>query len=111
MPTIRKIRGRPPINLAEVADEIADDTNQPVTNITLMRLSELVVQLGVSSWTINRWIKAGTFPRPIYMTPASPAVWRVREIEAFLDKRRRSRREKPKPRGALKQQRETDDAC
>jgi predicted DNA-binding transcriptional regulator AlpA len=100
-PTTRQKRGRRPIDQADVADDVTQD--RPFTDISLIRLAELVVQLGVSSWTLGRWVKAGIFPPPIYLTPKSPAVWRVRDITAFIEKRRRSRRAKPLLRGALKQ--------
>jgi hypothetical protein len=82
------------------------DSTRPVTDITLIQKVGLCRQLDVSGWTLDRWIKQGLFPPPFYVTPSSPATWRMRVIAAFLEKRRRARRVKPKPRGALKQQRD-----
>lgn len=69
----------------------------------VVRKTEVARLLGVSSWTLNRWVKTNQFPRPIYLTPGSPAVWRIRDVEAFLEKRRVARRAKPSMRGHLKQ--------
>jgi predicted DNA-binding transcriptional regulator AlpA len=76
-----------------------------VDDIKLIRFTEVAEALGVSTWTLGRWIRRGEFPPPIYLTTASgPGVFRIKDIAAFLDKRRRARRVKPKLRGALKQQ-------
>ena len=69
----------------------------------VVRKAEVARLLGVSSWTLNRWVKTNQFPRSIYLTPGSPAVWRVCDVEAFLEKRRVARRAKPAKRGQLKQ--------
>jgi predicted DNA-binding transcriptional regulator AlpA len=69
----------------------------------LLRKIEVANVLGVSVWTIPRWIKRGIFPRPIYVTRDSPARWRRRDVEAFIEKRRTARR-KPLKRGHLKQE-------
>lgn len=71
--------------------------------ITVLRKIVVAQRLGVSVWTLDRWVKSGQFPKPIYLTPGSPAVWRVRDIEAFLEKRKASRRIRPASRGQLKQ--------
>lgn len=72
-------------------------------DIRCVSFAEVCETLGVSPWTLNRWIKGGQFPSPIYLTPTSPAKFRVRDIAAFLDKRRRGRRVKQAPRGMIKQ--------
>jgi predicted DNA-binding transcriptional regulator AlpA len=70
-------------------------------NIRLIRKAELAAELGVAIWTIDRWVRAGTFPKPIYLTDGAPARWRMRDVEAFLAKRQVSRRRVPAHRGAL----------
>jgi predicted DNA-binding transcriptional regulator AlpA len=57
--------------------------------------------LGRSRYTIRRWIDQGILPKPIAITEQSRA-WRLRDIEAALDRLARTRR-KPKQRGALMQ--------
>jgi predicted DNA-binding transcriptional regulator AlpA len=69
----------------------------------VLRKSVVAQRLGTTIWTLDRWVKAGKFPPPLFMQDGTPAVWRLRDIEAFLDKRRRSRRVRPEPRGSLKQ--------
>ncbi len=83
----------------------SDSTFSKPTNddVVLLRKAEVARRLGVTVWTIDRWAKSGLFPKPIYLMPGSPARWRFRDIEAFIDKRKMARRVKPSPRGMLKQ--------
>jgi predicted DNA-binding transcriptional regulator AlpA len=73
--------------------------SRPTTSITLVWERELCEQLSRSKWSIDRWIKSGRFPPPIRVTQQGRA-WRVRDIEAWLDKLARTRK-KPKRRGSL----------
>ena len=73
----------------------------PITSITLVWEPALCQALGRSRYTIRRWIDQGIIPKPIAITEQSRA-WRLRDIEAALDRLSRSRR-KPKRRGALMQ--------
>jgi predicted DNA-binding transcriptional regulator AlpA len=74
--------------------------NSTSDDIRLIRFADLCEVLGVSSWTLNRWIKSGKFLQPLYLTASSPAMFRIADVRAFLDKRRRARRTKPVLRGA-----------
>jgi predicted DNA-binding transcriptional regulator AlpA len=76
----------------------------------LLRKAEVAEKLNVSVWTLDRWLKAGTFPAPIYLMPESPAQWRLRDIEAFIEKRKLARRMKRKPRGAVRHHGEAANA-
>jgi predicted DNA-binding transcriptional regulator AlpA len=68
-----------------------------------LRRSEVCTLLGVSIYTLARWIKRGLFPSPTFHTPTSNVgVWRRTVVEAHLEKRRRARRVKPTPRGMLR---------
>jgi len=69
----------------------------------LLRKAEVAEKLGTSTWTIDRWVRAGAFPGPIYLMPGSPAQWRLRDIDAFIEKRKLARRMRRKPRGAVAQ--------
>ena len=71
--------------------------------IALLVREEVCKLLGVSVWTLRRWLAQHSFPPPIYLTPGSHARWRLKTIEAFVEKRARARRVKPTPRGRLKQ--------
>jgi prophage regulatory protein len=75
------------------------ETNRPTTSITLIWERELCEQLGRSKYTLYRWIKSGRFPPPLHVTQQGRA-WRVRDIEAWLDKLARTRK-KVKRRGSL----------
>jgi predicted DNA-binding transcriptional regulator AlpA len=76
---------------------------QRFDDIRLMSFSEACEALGVCKWTLDRWVRRGLFPSPIHLTPTSPRQFRVRDIAHHLDKRRRGRRVKQQPRGAVRQ--------
>jgi predicted DNA-binding transcriptional regulator AlpA len=76
------------------------------SSIAVLRRVDVCEALGVSTWTLDRWVRQGLFPSPIFLTPASNVgMWRLRDVESFLEKRRRARRVKPKPRGIFRQRR------
>jgi prophage regulatory protein len=70
------------------------------TNTRLVRKAELAKHLGCSTFTIDRWVRAGTFPRPLFITDGSPAQWRLSVVEKWLDARARTRRKSYGWRGA-----------
>lgn len=75
----------------------------------LLRKAAVARKLGRSSWTLDRWIRQGLFPRPFYLVPGGPAMWRPQDVEAFIEKRRRARNAKPPVRGKLKQYQPSSD--
>jgi predicted DNA-binding transcriptional regulator AlpA len=75
----------------------ASETSSP---LRLIRKKALARELGCSFWTIDRWVASGQFPRPIYPTDNSPAMWRVRDVETWLAKRSVARRRSHGWRGA-----------
>ena len=75
------------------------DSVIPTSPIKLIWQPELCEQLNRSRYTIERWVRQGTFPKPIKIHSQGNA-WRVVDIELWLDRLSRSRR-KPKRRGAL----------
>jgi predicted DNA-binding transcriptional regulator AlpA len=86
----------------------AQKQSVPVS-VTLLRRAEVVEALNVSVWTLDRWIRQGLFPAPLFLTPTSNvAVWRLRDVENFLEKRRRARRVKRR-RGMLRPRRRGHD--
>lgn len=70
---------------------------------TLLSKGQVAARLGIAKYTIDRWVKAGQFPKPIFLQVQSHAKWRTRDIDAFIEKRRASRRPRPKLRGALRE--------
>jgi hypothetical protein len=71
--------------------------------ITVLHKRDVCEALKVSQWTLDRWIRQGSFAPPTFLTPTSNVgTWTLRYVEAFLEKRRRARRVKPKPRGLFK---------
>src|SRR5215475_8439324 len=42
--------------------------------------------LNVSTRTLSRWVDQGIFPKPVYLTPRSPAKWRVKDLENWIEK-------------------------
>lgn len=77
--------------------------------LQLVRLSELARELGVGPWTVRRWVKEGKFLAPLFINDAGAARWRVRDVDAWLEKQKRKRRKAPVPKGALVRKRLTDD--
>ena len=60
-----------------------------MTTKELLRLPEVMERIGIrAKATIYRWIKAGTFPRPVALGPRLRA-WRAADIEDWLDSRPR----------------------
>jgi predicted DNA-binding transcriptional regulator AlpA len=68
----------------------------------LLRREQVAKYLSYSIWSIDRLVKESRLPRPFRLTPNGPAMWRKADIDAHIDKCRRSRRPRPEPRGALK---------
>jgi predicted DNA-binding transcriptional regulator AlpA len=52
-----------------------------------MHLAEVLALTRRSYSTIWRWLKAGTFPKPIHDWPGNSLVWRRADVTAFIDKR------------------------
>jgi hypothetical protein len=71
----------------------------PLDSIRLIWEPDLCEALGRSRYTVARWVEMGILPPPLAPTQQS-RCWRLRDIEAALDRIARSRK-KPKPRGAL----------
>jgi predicted DNA-binding transcriptional regulator AlpA len=82
----------------------------PPVQIALLRKNALADTLGVSTWTIDRWVKQRKFPKPIRLTDRSPAMWRVRDVEAWLMKRQVARIKPPPYQGAVRRQMGGDGA-
>ena len=64
-------------------------------------MAQVAARLGVATWTLERWLRAGQFPKPVFLQVGSHRKWRVRDIDAFIEKRRATRRPRAKLRGAL----------
>ena len=56
-------------------------------NKLILRESELVEIIGVSCQTIRRWVKAGTFPKPIQLSERRIG-WEFAAIKEWLEKRK-----------------------
>jgi predicted DNA-binding transcriptional regulator AlpA len=87
------------LRLGEVLRKV-DDIGSP--RIGLVRKIEVCSLLSISTWTLERWVAQGKFPPPIQLQVGSPVVWRVKDIEGYLDRCRRARRPKRKPRGMFR---------
>ena len=81
--------------MKSIRPEITSRKTSPAA--TLLRKTEVTALLGVSTWTVEEWVRRGIIPTPIYMTDGSPGQWRVRDIEAVIDKARRRRRRRRTP--------------
>jgi predicted site-specific integrase-resolvase len=78
------------------------DARTRYADIALIDATDLCEVLSVSHWTLGQWVQRGLIPAPLAMTPGSPRQWRVKDIAAHIEKRKRSRRRKQAPRGALR---------
>jgi predicted DNA-binding transcriptional regulator AlpA len=81
-----------------------DQTTTPNAfhDVRLIKFAEAAEVLGVSRDTLKRWVRLKQFPAPLHLTPRGIAMFRLRDISHFLDKRRRGRRVKQAPRGAIR---------
>lgn len=61
---------------------------KPMQNksLKLLKRSEVIDLLGVSKSTLVRWVQAGRFPRPIYLTADTPR-WAQDDVSDWLAKR------------------------
>jgi hypothetical protein len=78
------------------------DARSRYADIALIDATDLCEVLSISLWTLNDWVDRALIPPPFAMTPNSPRQWRVKDIAGHIEKRKRSRRAKQKPRGAVK---------
>jgi len=72
-------------------------TKQPTdasVGIELIDKRTVCDRLKLSEWTLQRKIKAGTFPPPIWLGATSPR-WRLSEVEAWQNDP--ARRQRPTP--------------
>ena len=51
--------------------------------LTLLRRPEVTARTGLSRSSLYAKLKAGTFPKPVYLTPTTPA-WVTTEVEAWI---------------------------
>jgi predicted DNA-binding transcriptional regulator AlpA len=82
-------------------DDLSRDLKR---RIGLANINHLARELGVSPRTIRRWIAAGRFPRPIFVSAGAPARWRIAQIEDWLGRLQVRRRRRPDYQGVLKEQ-------
>jgi predicted DNA-binding transcriptional regulator AlpA len=57
--------------------------------LALIRKHDLARLLGVNSWTIDNWRRAGSIPPPVVLSPQIVA-WRRSDIERWLIERQQS---------------------
>ena len=51
--------------------------------LTLLRRPEVTARTGLSRSSLYARLKAGTFPKPVYLTPTTPA-WVTAEVEDWI---------------------------
>jgi predicted DNA-binding transcriptional regulator AlpA len=108
---VSEVQDTQPINRADHRAKAAKDRGKAnphggeistLASIQLVWEPHLCVALGRSRYTIRRWIERGILPPPIRMTEQGLA-WRLRDIEAALDRLAR-KRTRVNHRGAVKEQ-------
>jgi predicted DNA-binding transcriptional regulator AlpA len=70
-------------------------TGMKPDDVELIAKDALCQRLRISPWTLDRMIRSGRFPQPIWLGPTT-ARWRV--AEALVWETDPARRERPKPR-------------
>ena len=60
----------------------------PTNPLSLIRKRPLAKRLGVSPWTLMRWVKLGRFPPPLMLSDVVLA-WRTADVEKWLRQRER----------------------
>src|SRR5262245_18217646 len=70
--------------------------------IRLLNTSQVAKALGISQWTLSRWLREGTFPRPLMIKASNAYKWRLRDIEGFLERQARTPWQKAALRGIAK---------
>ena len=78
------------------------DARSRYADIALIDATDLCEVLGVSAWTLGEWVKRSVIPAPFSMVPGGPRQWRVADIASLQQKRKRSRRPRQEPRGAVR---------
>jgi prophage regulatory protein len=63
--------------------------SETIDALHLHREANLAVRLGVSTATLRRWVRLGSFPKPVKIGPRASA-WRNDEVTAWLDARERA---------------------
>ena len=53
--------------------------------VELLSTSEVLELTGISLPTLYRWLKKGSFPKPIKFSPNGKNFWRVKEINQHLE--------------------------
>ena len=51
---------------------------------SILRLPDVLARVGFSRTTLWRWIRAGTFPRPLALGPAASMGWRASDIDQWI---------------------------
>jgi predicted DNA-binding transcriptional regulator AlpA len=72
-------------------------------SIRSIRLRDVARLIGFAPDTVDSWVRQGKFPRPFVASPGSPKLFRVRDVEVWIEKRTRARDTKPTRRGKLRQ--------
>ena len=64
--------------------ELSTETHQSNDHLTLLRKAEVARCLGVSAWTLDRWVNVGKFPPPVLPDRrVRPQRGRVSDLDAF----------------------------
>ena len=55
----------------------------------LLTVRQVADQIGFTRQTIHKWVRAGQFPPPLYISTRSPR-WRPADIEAWIESQPRA---------------------
>jgi predicted DNA-binding transcriptional regulator AlpA len=72
-----------------------------VSDLRLLRKSEVLALLGVTAGTLTEWVRNGHFPPPLRTAKGAPHRWRERTVAQWMTKCERSRLGRQKARGFM----------
>src|SRR3546814_12233175 len=70
--------------------EFVANEEAKMSNVTLLRMSELTRRLGIARSTVYKMMKERGFPRPVKLT-GRVVAWRVVDVVAYLEDRKSTR--------------------
>jgi predicted DNA-binding transcriptional regulator AlpA len=77
-------------------------TDHELDAVTLLTRKQVAGLVGRSADTLDEWVAAGKFPRPIQAIDGGRKQWPLAQVKAWIAKRQRSRYQPRSPRGSLK---------
>jgi predicted DNA-binding transcriptional regulator AlpA len=69
-----------------------------LSKVTLLDRRQVCSLLGISAWTLNRWVRCGRFPKPVRLSDSTHR-WALVDVEIWLQRQKRQQRPAVRLRG------------